>query len=126
MRAVRASSLLIVSAFNLSACSLFEDDTVCAGVGSWNVAVTVVDSISGVSSAAQATLLTYDIDLGGVRIDSVTGQKDSDVLMGSDRTGRYTVVVRKDGYRDWIKSPVVVVGECTTQTVALTARLARP
>jgi hypothetical protein len=126
MRAVRASLLPIVSALSLSACSLFEDDTVCAGVGSWNVAVTVVDSISGVSSAANATLLTYDIEFGGVRIDSVTGQKDTDVLMGSDRKGRYTVVVRKVGYRDWVKSPVVVVGECTVQTVALTARLARP
>ena len=117
--------ILGFSALGSTACSLVGPGD-CAGVGSWNVAVTVVDSISGVAAAARATLYTYDIDLGGVRVDSVTGQVDTEVLRGADRTGRYTVVVRKDGYRDWVKTPVVVVGECTVQTVPLTARLARP
>ena len=85
-----------------------------------------MDSVSGAAAAASATLFTYDIDLGGVRIDSVAGQADTDVLVGADRSGRYTVVVRKDGYRDWVKTPVVVRGECTVQGVRLTARLARP
>jgi hypothetical protein len=122
----RGNFLLVISSvFYTGSCSLFVEND-CAGVGSWNFAVTVLDSLTGAPAADRATLLTYDIDLGGVRIDSVVGQRDTEVLTGADRTGRYTVVVRKDGYRDWTKSPVRVEGECTVQTVALTARLARP
>ena len=75
-----------------------------------------------------ATLLTYDLDHGGVRVDSVTGQADSEVLWGAvDRTGRFSVFVRKTGYRDWSKPDVTVRDGCPAiHTAHLTARLARP
>lgn len=120
-RFISASTLVVAA----GACDALSG-TDCAGVGSWNFVVTVVDSLTGVPTAAGATLLTYDIDFGGFRVDSVVGQVNDDVLRGADRKGRYTVVVRKDGYRDWVKSNVRVGGECTTETVALTARMARP
>jgi hypothetical protein len=118
---------LAVSTLLLSAgsCEWFHG-TDCAGVGSYNFAVTVVDSLSGLPAAEGATLLTYDVDFGGYRVDSIVGQSNTDVLRGADRKGLYTVVVRKEGYRDWVKSNVRVEGDCTTQTVSLTAKMARP
>lgn len=103
-------------------------DMVCAGVGAPDVRVTVIDSLSGAPAAAGATLLTYDLDNGGVRVDSVTGQTGARTLEGAiDRTGRFTVVVRQTGYRDWSKSEVVVRDGCPAITTAiLTARMARP
>jgi hypothetical protein len=102
--------------------------TDCAGVGAPNVAITVVDSLTGNPAGAGATLLTYDLNRGGVRVDSVTGRTDTEVLQGSiDRTGRFSVVVRKIGYRDWSVPAVTVRDGCPTiQTARLTARLARP
>lgn len=100
----------------------------CAGVGGYGLRVAVVDSLTGVPAAAGATLLTYDLALGGQRVDSVVGtQADAPLFGASDRAGRYTVVVRQAGYRDWTQSNVTVRPGCPTVIqVSLTARLARP
>lgn len=105
-----------------------EQPTDCAGYGAPDVAVTVIDSLTGAPAAAGATLLTYDLDRGGVRVDSVTGRTDGQVLEGAiDRTGRLSVVVRKNGYRDWTVPAVTVRDGCPSiRTARLTARLARP
>jgi hypothetical protein len=110
----------------LASCGLFP--TGCAGVGAPDVAVTVVDSLTGVPGAAGATLLTYDLDQGGARVDSVTGTTDTQEIWGMvDRRGRFSVVVRKNGYRDWTKPEVTVRDGCPAiETARLTARLARP
>jgi predicted lipoprotein with Yx(FWY)xxD motif len=102
--------------------------TGCAGVGAYGLEITVVDSLTNAPAAAGATLFTYDIEHGGVRIDSVVGQSDGDVLRGADdRDGRYSVFVRKAGYRDWSKADVTVHNGCPAiETVRFTARLARP
>ncbi|HKW12698.1 MAG TPA: hypothetical protein VJO33_20085 [Gemmatimonadaceae bacterium] len=106
----------------------FDPPTVCAGLGAYGLEITVVDSLTGAPEAAGAALLTYDLDRAGVRVDSVAGVVDTDVLRGADdRSGRYTVLVRKVGYRDWLKSDVTVHDGCpSVKTVRLTARLARP
>ena len=103
-------------------------DIVCAGVGAPGVSVTVVDSLTDAPATAGATLLVYDLDHGGVRVDSVTGQADAQTLDGAiNRTGRFSVAVRKTGYRDWTKADVAVRDSCPHITTAiLTARLARP
>jgi predicted lipoprotein with Yx(FWY)xxD motif len=108
------------------ACSI--PPTACAGLGAFGLEITVVDNLTGAPAAAGAALLTYDLDRGGVRVDSVAGVADTDVLRGAnDRQGRYSVVVRKAGYRDWSKSDVTVHGGCPSiETVRLTARLAQP
>lgn len=100
----------------------------CAGVGSPNVVVAVVDSLTNAPAAAGATLLTYDLDHGGARVDSITGQADTDTLVDiSDRPGHFSVFVRKTGYRDWSEPDVTVRDGCPAiHTVFLTARLARP
>jgi predicted lipoprotein with Yx(FWY)xxD motif len=125
---MRAIVLLIigVAASLVSSCGLLP--TGCAGVGAPNVEITVIDSLTGAAAAAGATLLTYDLEHGGARVDSVTGRTDTEVLWGSiDRTGRFSVFVRKDGYRDWSKQDVTVRNGCPAiQTARFTARLARP
>ena len=103
-------------------------EEVCAGLGLDGIKVTVVDSLTGAPAAAGATLLTYDLALGGQRVDSaVATNADAPLYGASDRAGRYTVVVRQTGYRDWVRSNVTVRSGCPTVIqVALTARLARP
>jgi hypothetical protein len=112
----------------LMACNSPGPLTGCAGVGAWGLVVSVEDSASGAPAAAGATLLTYDQAAGGVRVDSTTGVAGTDILRGADdRPGRYSVTVRKAGFRDWVNADVVVHNGCPAiQTVALTARLARP
>src|SRR5688572_12564374 len=121
---MRRILLVSLPIFIATAC---DNPTVCAGVGAPNVAVTVVDSLTGAPAAALAVLLTYDLDRGGVRVDSIVGERDDQELWGStDRTGRFSVFVRKNGYRDWVHPEVFVRPGCTIQTAYLTARLARP
>lgn len=100
----------------------------CAGVGAYGLEISVVDSLTNAPAATGATLLTYDLEHGGVRIDSVVGRTDGDILRGADdRDGRYSVFVRKAGYRDWSKADVTVHDGCPAiETVRFTARLARP
>ena len=122
--------VLIASAAStvLTACSSAPLLTGCAGVGAWGLVVSVQDSVSAAPAAAGATLFTYDLAAGGARVDSTTGTSDTDILRGADdRPGSYSVTVRKAGYRDWVRSDVVVHNGCPAiETVALTARLARP
>ncbi len=100
----------------------------CAGLGAPSVVVVVVDSLTNAPAAAGATLLVYDLDHGGVRADSVTERSNTDPLWGmEDRTGHFSVVVRKAPYRDWEVPEVVVRDGCpSVKTVNLTARLAMP
>jgi hypothetical protein len=100
----------------------------CAGLGRPDVIVTVLDSLTGAPAADGATLLTVDLDAGGARVDSVTGQSNAAMLVGTgEGPGRFSVVVRKAGYRDWTKAEVIVRDGCPSiHTVSLTARLARP
>jgi hypothetical protein len=101
--------------------------TVCGGLGAPDVVVTVVDSLTGSPIAAGATLLTYDLDRNRAPVDSVVGQSDTEEIWGTiDRTGRFAVIVKKAGYRDWTVPEVVVGTGCPTITTArLTAKLVR-
>ena len=129
MRKSAPLSLILIAACSaFAACTSPAVLTGCAGTAAWGLAVTVHDTLTDVPVAAGATLLTYDLAVGGSRVDSTTGTSDTAVLRGADdRAGRYTVVVRKTGYGDWIKTDVVVHNGCPhIETVTLTARLAQP
>ena len=121
---MRAVSLCIATgALAGAGCSL----PVCAGLGAYGLEITVVDSQTGAPAAAGAVLLTYDLERGAQPVDSVAASADTDVLRGADdRPGRYRVVVRKAGYRDWSDPDVIVNDGCPAiETVRLTARLTR-
>jgi predicted lipoprotein with Yx(FWY)xxD motif len=123
MRRRIAGATGLLALISLAACG----SNTCAGVGAPDFVVTVVDSLTGAAAAAGATFLMYDVNAGGVRVDSLVGRTDTDIIMSRDYgAGRFRVVVRKDGYRDWTKTDVEVRGGCTTERVELTARLIRP
>lgn len=99
----------------------------CGGYSVPGVYVTVTDSLSGQPAASEATLLTYDLDNGGSRIDSVTVHSDTERLSGlDDRPGHFRVVVKKSGYRDWSAPSIEVTQQCPSVIpVLLAARLAK-
>src|SRR5689334_19673389 len=95
-------------------------DAVCAGVGRPAVAVTVLDSVTGLHAANGATLILQC----AACFDSAVGATDEQVLAGCvDYAGDYTVIVRKAGYRDWVRAGVHVRSTCSVETENLTARL---
>ena len=90
------------------------------------VTVVVQDSASGSKIGSGAQLIVCD----GTYADSMSNpanRPDLDVYSLSaagERAGSYTVTVRKSGYREWIRSNVVVTkGVCHVTTVSLTALL---
>ena len=117
--------LFAITSVLLAATACDKSITVCGGLGAPDVAVTVVDSLTGAPIAAGAVLLTFDLDAARAPVDSVVGQSDTDPIFGAiDRTGRFQVIVRKTGYRDWIAPEVTVTSGCPTiHTARLTARL---
>ena len=128
LKSAPLSLIIIATCATLTACTSPAVLTACAGVGAWGLQVTVQDSLTAAPLAAGATLLTYDLAAGGALVDSTTASSDTEILRGADdRPGRYTVVVRKAGYRDWVKTDVVVHNGCPhIEIVTLTARLAQP
>lgn len=114
-----------------SACGILEPHD-CTTEFRFGLAVAVRDSVTGVPIASGARLETRK---NGVVIDSGTAYPnafppnqpvfDAQELLGAgERAGRYLVTVRKAGYRDWVRSDVVVgEDECHVRPVRLTARL---
>lgn len=125
---MRVNPIVRLAAISLFAAACSSPEQICPLVGVFGLNVAVVDSLSGAPAGAGATLLSYDLTLGGQRIDSVVGVADEAPLQGAfERAGQYTVVVRQSGYRDWVRSPVAVKGDaCGVQPTRLTARLAKP
>lgn len=128
MRNVRVIGMSALGALALAAIGACRDTTsACGGLPAPGFVVTVEDSATGAPTAAGAVLLLYDLEQSRGPVDAVTGERDDENLEGAqDRPGRYTVMVRKAGYQDWVKSPVTVRDGCPqVRTVRLTARLAR-
>jgi hypothetical protein len=59
------------------------------------------------------------------RVDSVLGGADDQRIETLDAKGRFDVVVEKSGYYPWTRQDLAVGGDCSTNTVALTASLLR-
>ena len=98
--------------------------TGCAGVGRPAFEVSVEDAQTQAPIAAGATVYVFRRpELA--RIDSVTGRADTERIETRDTKGRFDVVVEKPGYFPWTRENINVGGDCTTETVALTARLRR-
>jgi hypothetical protein len=94
----------------------------CAGVGRPAFEVTVVDAGTGASLSDSATVYVFQLpEL--IRVDSATRQMSEGRIWTSDRKGRFKVVVERPGYYPWTAENREVRGECSTETVFLTARL---
>ena len=94
----------------------------CAGVGRPAFEVTVLDARTGASVADGATVYLFKLpEL--IRVDSATLQHAEGRIWTSDLQGRFNVVVERPGYYPWTTENRQVGGECSTETVFLTARL---
>src|SRR5689334_22869716 len=75
--------LFAITSVLLAATACDKPITVCGGLGAPDVAVTVVDSLTGAPIAAGAVLLTFDLDAARAPVDSVVGQSDTDPIFGA-------------------------------------------
>jgi hypothetical protein len=84
------------------------------------LSVEIRDSTTNAPAAAGATAVATN----GVFTDSVLVTHDLLIGLAEERAGRYTIRVRKEGYRLWSRSSVVVEsGDCGVNTVHVLARL---
>ena len=101
----------------------------CAEVFIAGLIVEVRDAATGEPAAFNARGEIRDLGyLEVLRLDLSGGQVPETALrlIGAwERPGVYSVVVRKDGYRDWSSEAVVDQGECNVRTVTLQAALER-
>jgi hypothetical protein len=97
----------------------------CLGTGQPAFEVTVVDARTGTPIADSAVV--YVFELPGLRlVDSVSAGYVLDTrIVTTDRRGLFTVVVERPGYYPWSAEDRKVGGDCSTETVLLTARLVR-
>ena len=117
---------LIVTLISLPLTAAACSDTVCNLRGEYAINVAVKDSVSGAFAASGARLVVRD----GAYADSMEVPAnrpglDAQALVGAfERTGLYSVTVRKSSYQDWMRTNIGVGrGRCDLRAVSLTARL---
>ena len=97
----------------------------CAGVGNPAFSIDVLDDVNGLPAARGATVYVFrrpSMEL----VDAVEGGEHSQRIVAAwDESGRFDVLVEKDGFWPWTMNNVLVEthSTCTTKTVNLTARL---
>jgi hypothetical protein len=113
--------LAIAASFSLAACDRISDPVVCPAIVPYSALVTVQDSVTGANVAAGASVILR----GTAVVDSVVGQPGvSEIGVGGNRTGTFSLTVRRAGYPVWTKQGVKVEeGPCGARTVGVTARL---
>lgn len=103
------------------------DPVVCTLQYVYGVGVQVKDSVTLAPAAAGATLIVVDPGTGYRDSTSyaVGSGKDQWALTAAgEHAGTYTLTVSKAGYRDWVRTNVVVTKDaCHVQPVAFTALL---
>jgi hypothetical protein len=91
--------------------------------------VYVRDSVSGIF-AGSSTTVTASTDQSALTFRSAVGT-DSAPFMIPGTPGTYTLLIRKDGYRDWTKTGITVLGVASgackgiPTTTEITAQLIR-
>jgi len=107
------------------ACSRASDIGVaCPAIFVYGLNVTVVDSITGAPTGSGATVVARD----GAYTDSSTraanGSAAAPFALAGERSGTYSLTVRKSGYTDWLKSGIQVKkAVCGVTPVVVLAKL---
>lgn len=113
------------SVLALGACARVSDPVVCPAWIPPSVIVTVQDSVTGANLTAGSTLVLRE---GAAVADSVTAETQpfpvQSRALGMGATGTFSLTVRHEGYREWVKSGIKVKqGACGAETVGVEARL---
>jgi hypothetical protein len=114
---------LVVVAVVASGCS-GSTEPACAGVAVPGLAIDVKEAASGLLLRRDVTIV---VATNGFQ-ESVTltpGSPTGPWSGAFERSGTYTVTVRRPGYREWVRSNVVVerADRCHVQTTSVTAEL---
>ena len=116
--------LLLAVPMATGACGIFDAQTCTLSIGP-GIRVTITDSVSGEPRAAEAVAVAREeafVDTLG------PAESQGGVLISRqgawERKGIYQVTVRAPGYRDWVRSGVIVrPGDCHVQRTELEAPL---
>ena len=95
----------------------------CPQVSRDGLALTIVDSVSGLPVANGATVVVTDGNFQQTITIPATPSAAT-VAAAPDRPGTYSIVVRRAGYHNWTRSGIEVRSDgCLPETIAVTARL---
>lgn len=96
---------------------------VCTDEYVYGLHVYVKDSVSNTFIASDAQLITVD-QRGKTDTSRATGPDSLPLLGAGEHAGTFTVTVHDAGYKDWVRSGVVVTADqCHVHTTTLTALL---
>jgi len=107
-------------------CSCDENDVgVCPAVINPGVEVEVRDALTGLPAASGAAGIVFDDSFSdSLRISGYAGDDALRMAAAWGRSGSYSVVIQKPGYRVWTDSHVVAArGRCGVITARIKARL---
>ena len=123
-RAATLASLVIISTIG---CGIFAPKWDCTLQPRFALEVIIADSNSGSGSASGATVVARDGSYAdSVQIPVGPNLDDLHPRLGLGRAGRYTLSVRKVGYKDWTRSGIrVTSGNCGPVRVDVTVLLQR-
>ena len=124
MNRLRMGSCALLGASLLAACK--EAPLTCPTGPAASVAVTVRDSATRAFAASGAVLIAYStLYSDTVFVPANRPDLDSEpVSLGYGHNGPFLVTVDKVGYREWMRTNVVVrSGQCGLETANLTALL---
>jgi hypothetical protein len=122
--------VLICFALAFMSCrdSIVNGGRICSTEARVGIQVAVRDVITGLPAATDVLALAQDHSFIDTLRTLPFGSPDSALTLYGvyERAGVYSVMVKKTGYRDWIRTNVVVdKDECHVITVQLDARLER-
>lgn len=121
---VGSIQLCLVAALGLAGCH--SAAPVCPAIGEFVISLMVVDSTTGLPPSAMPLVIATS----GSRVDTLAQPLPTQIgevyLIGS-RPGRYDLLVKTSGYRDWSANGLEVSGNTCgiSQTLTVTARLQR-
>ena len=122
-------AVALASLAAVAGCNIISDPlggTVCTANFAYGINVHVLDSLTSAPAAIGAKIVARS----GTFADSTTGQfgGTGDMLVAAgEHAGTFSLTISKTGYKDWVKTGVVVTkDECHVIPVTLTALLQKP
>lgn len=126
---VTPAAAVVFALAGLQGCSVASDPTegiVCTANFAYGINVHVLDSLTNTSAATGAKLVARSGTFADSTTGSFGGTGDTMVAAG-EHAGTFTLTITKTGYKDWVKTGVVVTkDECHVIPVTLTALLQKP
>ena len=119
--------LLPVAVLAIGGCDNSADVVICPDIARAGIFVTVTDSLTQAPAGRNATIVAKSATFTDSVSSAQAAASDGPfgLVYSRNATGTYTLTVKQSGYRDWVKTGIVVtkVDACTLRTVPVTAKL---